>query len=244
MGVQALVAARPPWKTQGKGIVPQTYLAARPSAVSSFPFPLPSVAHTYGHDAVLYDSRTGPFEPYRRRIVDLLPSRPGDVVLDVGCGTGLCFSLLQERIGPGGTILGVDASREMLDLAAERAAAHGWDNVVLMEASVEEADLPPVDHALFCAVHDVLQCAPAVDNVLAALRPGSGVAAGGGKWAPPWAVLVNAGVLALHAPYVADFTGFDRPWALLAERVRDLGVQEVAMGGGYVASGRVPVERP
>jgi demethylmenaquinone methyltransferase/2-methoxy-6-polyprenyl-1,4-benzoquinol methylase len=192
---------------------------------------------------VRYDSRTGPFEPYRRRIIDLLPVERGDVVLDVGCGTGLCFSSLQERIGPGGTIVGVDASREMLDLAAERAAAHGWHNVVLVEARVEEADLPPVDHALFCAVHDVLQSAPAVDNVLAALRPGGGVAAGGGKWAPLWAVPLNAGVLALHAPYVGDFTGFSRPWALLAERVPGLAVQEVAMGGGYLASGRVPGER-
>ncbi len=168
---------------------------------------------------------------------------PGDVVLDVGCGTGLCFPLLQERIGPRGTIVAVDASRQMLDLAAARAAAHGWDNVVLIEARVEDADLPPVDHALFCAVHDVLQSAAAVDNALAAVRPGGGVAAGGGKWAPLWALPLNAGVLALHAHYVGDFTGFSRPWALLAERVPDLAVQEVAVGGGYLASGRVPADQ-
>jgi SAM-dependent methyltransferase len=222
--------------------VPQVSSVLRP-VVSTISSVISSAARTYGREAGQYDARTGPFEPYRHRIVDSLPIERGDVVLDVGCGTGLCFSLLQERIGPGGTIVGVDASRQMLDLAAARAAAHGWDNVVLIEARVEDADLPPVDHALFCAVHDVLQSAAAVDNALAAVRPGGGVAAGGGKWAPLWALPLNAGVLALHAHYVCDFTGFSRPWALLAERVPDLTVREVAMGGGYVASGRVPADR-
>ena len=95
-----------------------------------------------------------------------------------------------------------------------------------------------VDHALFCAVHDVMQSTAALDHVLGRVRPGGGVAAGGGKWGPAWAVGLNAGVLALHAPYVRDFTGFDRPWTHLAARVPGLRVREVAMGAGYVASGR------
>jgi hypothetical protein len=52
-------------------------------------------------------------------------------------------------------------------------------------------------------------------------------------------VAVNAGVLALHAPFVRNFAGFHRPWGLLAERVPELQVQEVALGAGYLASGRV-----
>jgi hypothetical protein len=70
------------------------------------------------------------------------------------------------------------------------------------------------------------------------------VAATGGKWAPPWAIAVNAGVMALHAPYVRSFAGFHRPWVLLAERVPGLQVEEVAMGGGYVAWGRVRHDGP
>jgi SAM-dependent methyltransferase len=194
----------------------------------------------YGRDAAQYDIRTGAFERYRRQLVELLPLGGGEVVLDVGCGTGLCFALLHERVGPGGTVVGVDASREMLGLAAERVAANGWTNVVLVESPVEDADIPGVaDHALFCAVHDVLQSGRALDNVLDHVRDGGTVAAGGGKWAAPWAAPLNAGVLALHAPYVRDFTGFDRPWARLAERVPGLAVQQVALGAGYVAAGPV-----
>ena len=194
-----------------------------------------SVAPAYSNEAPFYDSRTKGFDTYRRRIVERLPLRRGDVVLDVGCGTGLCFPFLLERVGPAGAVVGVDAAPEMLEIAAERASAHGWRNVELVESAIEDAALPTADHALFCAVHDILQSAAALDHVLAHVR--RGVAAGGGKWAPPWAFAVNAGVLALHRPYVRDFAGFDKPWALLGDRVPDLVVSEVAMGGGWHAGG-------
>jgi demethylmenaquinone methyltransferase/2-methoxy-6-polyprenyl-1,4-benzoquinol methylase len=194
----------------------------------------------YTRDASIYDSRTSTFDTYRRQLVDLLPLRPGDVVLDVGCGTGLCFEQVRDRIGAEGAIVGVDTSREMLEVAAARVAARGWRNVLLVQSAVEQAELPAVDHVLFCATHDVLQSDAALDNVLAHVRDGGTVAATGGKWAPPWAIALNAGILALHAPYVRNFTGFDRPWNRLESRLERLRVREVAMGGGYLASGTVP----
>jgi ubiquinone/menaquinone biosynthesis C-methylase UbiE len=198
-----------------------------------------STMPAYGRDASAYDTQTGSFELYRRQIVEELPLQRGDTVIDAGCGTGLCLPLVEDRIGPEGTIIAVDAAPDMLAVAADRVAAAGWSNVVLIEAAVEDADLPEqVDHALFCAVHDVMQSGAALDHVLARVRPGGGVVAGGGKWGPAWAIGLNAGVLALHAPYVRDFAGFDRPWTHLAARVPGLAVREVAMGTGYVASGR------
>jgi ubiquinone/menaquinone biosynthesis C-methylase UbiE len=193
----------------------------------------------YVRDAAEYDTRTAAYAQYRRMIVDELPLRRGDTVIDAGCGTGLCFELLQDRIGPEGVLVGVDAAPDMLQLAAERVADAGWSNVVLTCAPLEEAELPQADHALFCAVHDITQSRPALENVLRHLRPGASVAAGGGKWGPVWAIGMNASVLALHAPYVRDFTGFDRPWGPLSECLTDFDVREVAMGAGYIARGRV-----
>ena len=193
----------------------------------------------YARDAADYDRRTSAFARYREMVVDVLPLRPGDTVIDAGCGTGLCFAAVPERIGPDGVLVGVDAAPDMLDVAADRVAAEGWSNVVLTCGSLETAELPVADHALFCAVHDILQSGSALDNVLGHLRPGATVAAGGGKWGPAWAIGLNASVLALHSPYVRDFAGFDRPWTYLAERVPDLAVREVAIGAGYVATGRV-----
>jgi ubiquinone/menaquinone biosynthesis C-methylase UbiE len=199
----------------------------------------PSTLPAYGRDATAYDAQTNSFERYRRQIVEELPLQRGDTVIDAGCGTGLCLPQLQERVGPEGTIIAVDAAADMLAVAADRVAEAGWSNVVLIESPVEEAELPEqVDHAMFCAVHDVMQSDVALDHVLGRVRPGGAVAAGGGKWGPPWAIGLNAGVLALHSPYVRDFTGFDRPWTQLAARVPGLRVREVAMGAGYVASGR------
>ncbi|MET0763645.1 MAG: methyltransferase domain-containing protein [Blastococcus sp.] len=198
-----------------------------------------SAAHAYSRDAGRYDARTARYEVYRRRAVDLLQVVPGEVVADVGCGTGLCFEQLVDRVGPEGTVVGVEPAAEMRALATERIAARGWTNVVVVGSAVECAVLPPLDHALFCAVHDVLQSPAALDHVLAHVRDGGGVAATGGKWAPVWALGLNAGVLALHAPFVRSFAGFHKPWALLAERVPGLTAEEVAFGAGYVASGRV-----
>lgn len=200
-----------------------------------------SIQTAYSRDADRYDSRTAAFGMWRRRLVEMLPARDGDVVLDVGCGTGLCFEMLQERVGRRGTVVGVDSAPEMIELAAQRVTEQGWHNVTLHQGPVEDVELPDtVDHALFCAVHDVLQSEAALCAVLGHVRPGGSVAAGGGKWAPGWAIGVNMMVGALHAPFVDDFTGFDRPWARLAERVVDMSVEEVGMGGGFLASGRVP----
>jgi trans-aconitate methyltransferase len=195
---------------------------------------------SYRYGAEFYDLRTGVFHRWRQRLVDVLPLRSGDVVLDLGCGTGLCFPLLEARIGPQGRIVGIDQSPEMLAIARTQVDREGWDNVTLVESSVERAEIPGVaDAALFCATHDILQSSEALDNVFGHVRPAAWVAAVGGKWAPPWMAAVNPLVWATHVTYVRSFQGFDRPWRQLARYVDDVRVEEVALGTGYLAVGRV-----
>ena len=62
----------------------------------------------------------------------------------------------------------------------------------------------------------------------------------GGKWPAPWTWPLRAWVADLHAPFVTDFIGFDRPWRLLAEVAPDLRVRELAFGAGYLAIGHTP----
>jgi tRNA A58 N-methylase Trm61 len=195
----------------------------------------------YYEHARSYDRDTGLFQPYRRAVVEALPLQHGQVVLDVGCGTGLCCGLLREKVGPCGTVIGIEESPEMAAVAREHIAREGWRNVTVVQSSAEDARLETTaDAALFCAVHDILQSPGALQNVMAKLCPGAWLAAGGGKWAAPVMVAVNSMVRALHAPYVRDFTGFDRPWRYLERLVEDVQVREMAFGSGYVMTGRTP----
>ena len=195
----------------------------------------------YGERARSYERDTEAFQPYRRAVVEALPLRSGQVVLDVGCGTGLCCGLLRDKVGPEGGVVGIEESPEMAAVAREHIACEGWDNVTVVQAPAEDAEIGlTADAALFCAVHDILQSADALRNVLTRLRPGAWVAAGGGKWAAPVMVALNSMVGMLHAPYVRDFGGFDRPWRHLERLVEDVRVEEMAFGSGYVMTGRTP----
>ena len=196
------------------------------------------VSEAYRSQAGDYDLRTDAFRHWRELLVQRLPARRGDTVLDVGCGTGLCLPLLQRKVGRTGAIIGIDASEQMLKVAADRIAEYSWDNVRLIAAPVDHALIDTTaDAAVFCAVHDLMQCPAALGNVFDHLRPGAPVAAAGGKWPAPWMWPLRAWVAELHAPFITDFTGFDRPWQQLAGYVPDLQVHELAFGAGYLALG-------
>jgi ubiquinone/menaquinone biosynthesis C-methylase UbiE len=102
----------------------------------------------YRSQAGRYDRRTDAFRRWRELVVEQLPARPGDAVLDVGCGTGLCLPLLQHKVGPSGTIVGIDASAQMLEVAAARVREQGWGNVHLNTAPVAQAPLHLVADAV------------------------------------------------------------------------------------------------
>jgi demethylmenaquinone methyltransferase/2-methoxy-6-polyprenyl-1,4-benzoquinol methylase len=209
---------------------------ARPSA------PARPEQAAYHEHAASYERDTAAFQPYRRAVVEALPLRRGEVVLDVGCGTGLCCGLLREQVGPEGQVVGIEESPEMAAVARANIAREGWDNVTVLQAPAEYAQIErTADAALFCAVHDILQSSQALKNIVTALRPGAWVAAGGGKWAAPIMVALNLMVRALHAPYVRSFDGFGRPWQHLEQLVEDVQVRELAFGSGYVMTGRTPV---
>lgn len=99
----------------------------------------PAIGDKYTLFAPFYDLLSGEYPVYHAgRVLGINALAPGagQQVLDIGCGTGLNFSLLQERIGASGTIVGIDRSAEMLRQARRRALAHGWQNVILVQADM------------------------------------------------------------------------------------------------------------
>ena len=218
-------------------------MSESPDSRPAVPGPAQELARqpAYREHARSYDRRTGALQGYRQAVVEALPVRRGQVVLDVGCGTGLCHGPLLDKVGPHGSVVGIEESPDMVAVARERIEAEGWDNVTVVQSSAEDAQIPlPADAALFCAVHDILQSRGALVNVLSRLRPGARVAAGGGKWAAPWMVALNLPVTMLHAPYVRSFKGFQRPWHHLGQLLHDVQVRELALGSGYILTGQAP----
>ena len=198
----------------------------------------------YERHAARYDRRQSVrvVEGLQRRAIDALGLAPGARVLDVACGTGLAFAELEARVGEDGEVVGVDLTAAMLERAAERVDAHGWQNVRLVESRVEAAGLgaEPFDAALFSFTHDVLQSDAAVGAVVRAVRPDGRIATTGIQWAPRWLVPVNAAVWLGARRYVTTFAGFDQPYAKLASRLDDVRVERAWLGSMYVVSGRVP----
>jgi demethylmenaquinone methyltransferase/2-methoxy-6-polyprenyl-1,4-benzoquinol methylase len=86
----------------------------------------------------------------RRRSVEALRLRPGDCVLELGCGSGRNFALIEQRIGPDGALFGVDLSPRMLARANRLVRRRGWANVRLTCGDAASFAPPrPVHAALF-----------------------------------------------------------------------------------------------
>jgi demethylmenaquinone methyltransferase/2-methoxy-6-polyprenyl-1,4-benzoquinol methylase len=92
----------------------------------------------------------------RKHAVDRLSLKPGDCVLDVGCGTGRNFPFLREAIGPSGRIYGVDLSAGMLRKARKR-DRHHWTNIHLTEGDAANYLAPePLDGVLFSLSYNTM----------------------------------------------------------------------------------------
>jgi SAM-dependent methyltransferase len=74
------------------------------------------------------------FAPLTEAALDYAGPNIGEHVLDVGCGCGATVLELAARVGPAGKILGIDVSKVMLDLAAERVRSRQFNNVTLLLA--------------------------------------------------------------------------------------------------------------
>jgi SAM-dependent methyltransferase len=194
----------------------------------------------YRSRARIYDLELALFEPLRGRAIELLRIGSGDTVLDIGCGTGLSFPAIEGLIGAEGSIVGIEQSPEMLDLARARATENGWRNVTLVSASVEDAEIPlAADAALFHFTHDIMRTPGALANVRRHLNPGARVVAAGLKWAPMRAMPLNLLVWGAALRSTTTLEGLARPWSHLEPLVPGLKVEEMLAGIVYVASGVV-----
>jgi SAM-dependent methyltransferase len=195
----------------------------------------------YREHAAGYDASALRTLPLRYRTIWNLALEPGDAVLDVACGTGMSFALIEEAVGPSGRLVGVELSPEMAERAQARIDRAGWRNAELLVARMEDADLAaprgPFDAVAFNFTHDVLQSEAALANIFEACKPGARVAVAGSKLLPWYLAPFNAYVRWNNAPYMTTQRNLRAPWRLLGRYVPDLAITSALFGACYLAKG-------
>ena len=185
-----------------------------------------------------------PERAQRRRAVQALGLRRGDRVVDVACGTGLNFPLIEQAIGPAGRIVGVDLTDAMLAQARGRIARNGWNNITLVHADAADFDFPAGVDAILStyALTQVSECAAVIGRGAAALSEG-------GRWVvldlklpanlPRW--LVRLGTAPVRSVASIDQWILRRPWetirAAMHEELADPCWIELFFGTAFLAAG-------
>ena len=101
------------------------------------------IAMVMGHQAADWLERPEREEEERTDVlVDALKFRPGEVVADIGCGSGYISRKIAKKITPGGIVYGVDIQQEMLDLLAKRMAMFRIDNVKPIMGETTDPKVP------------------------------------------------------------------------------------------------------
>lgn len=88
-----------------------------------------------------YNRLGGLGERFREQIVNEVGLKPGEKVLDCGCGTGTLAIVAKRRVGPEGSVHGIDISRDQLDQARKKARDEGLD-IEFHEGSIDELPFP------------------------------------------------------------------------------------------------------
>lgn len=184
------------------------------------------------------------YNAYRKRTIEQLHLRRGDCVLDLGCGTGLNFPLVIQRIGGGGRLIGVDVSHEMLVCARKRADAAGWANVELVQSDMVTYEFPAVVNGVLStgAFGYIAQCDRVIEKAMHAMTPGGRLAIWDLKkpdhW-PRW--LFNLFFVWLGGPFgvTPDYVT-SHPWQSVQRYFVETSFEQMYWGAVYISAGTAP----
>jgi len=210
-----------------------------------------TVCRRYGRIAAIYDWANVEGILYARaraRAIELLDLQPGDRVLDVACGTGANFALIEQRIGPSGHLVGIDLTPQMLNQARARAARHGWSNLRLQEDDICDLGADGLDEQFDAAVCTlglsvIPQWQRAWEAMVSAVPPGGRLAIMDAGYPETGGRRLNVVVprplaWALSRLFAADCSR--RPWRLVERDTRNATSDRFTWGWVTAAAGAKP----
>ncbi len=184
----------------------------------------------------------------RRAAVKRLDLKRGDLVVDIGCGTGLNFPWLQEAIGPEGRIIGVDLTDAMLEQARRRVAKAGWKNVELVQADAASYAFPAQVNGMLAtfALTFIPQAQLVIQNGCRALAPSGRWVVLDMAWPAAWPVWFHPLLFFLHLSRYG-ITGevvrrrpWQTVWSTMQQSLAEVERQPFWMGFFYLAWGKQP----
>lgn len=180
---------------------------------------------------------------YRRAAVSALGLRAGDTVVEIGCGTGLNFPLLERAIGATGRLVGVDLTDAMLDRARDRVNREGWTNVDLVHEDAARFRFPANVAGVISTF--ALTLTPEYERVIAAaaaaLAPGRRFVLLDLKRPSRVPEALVRLMVWLTRPFGVTLDMADRrPWESLARHLRYRSFEELYFGFAYLAVAERP----
>jgi SAM-dependent methyltransferase len=138
------------------------------------------IAHVMGHEAADWLERSSrPSEEGSELLVPALKLKPGEVVADIGCGTGYYTRRLAKTVGTNGVVYAEDIQPEMLDLLTNKLAADGIHNVRPVLGTITDPKLPHASLDLILMVdvyHEFDHPFEMVSAMIPALKPAGRIA--------------------------------------------------------------------
>lgn len=177
---------------------------------------------------------------YRKRAVQALKLAPAQTVVEVGCGTGLNFPLLQHEVGPTGRIIGIDLTDAMLEQAHQRVRKEGWLNVELIQTDAAAYQFPQLVNGILSTF--AMTLIPGYDRTI---KQGAEALTPGGRFSildlkkpenlPNW--VFRLGVFITEPFGVSAKIAKRRPWEAMQKYLPQTSNTKLFGGLAYLAVG-------